>query len=61
MGLLLISHQDPVNLSLEISSLEERKSVLLIAPFELAVLLMRSKAAKLPCHCREGDVLDLLE
>lgn len=48
---------DPVNLSMEISSL---RSVLLIVLFKLAALLMRSKAAMLPCHCREGLRLDEL-
>lgn len=50
-----------MNLSLEISSLEEYKTVLFIVPFKLAVVLMRSKAPKLPCHCQEGDVLGLME
>lgn len=50
MDLLLMFCWPPVNLSMEISSL---RSVLLIVLFKLSALLMRSKAAMLPCHCRE--------
>lgn len=57
MDLLLMFYWDPVNLSMEISSL---RSVLLIVLFKLAALFMRSKAAMLPCHCQEGLTLDEL-